>query len=178
MQIGSRKQEKWSKNNGEGIPWQFSGSVLMGDFSDGSDGKESACNAGDPDSVPGSGRSPGERHGNPLQYSCLKNPMIKEPGELQSMGCKESDTAEQLTLSLWLFSANGFYAFSAEGTGSISGQGTKILQASQPHTRTHTTSQKNKQERKKENNGDVSRKHRSQCDGLPLAKSRTVWTSN
>ena len=72
----------------------------MGDFSDGSDGKESACNAGDPDSVPRSGRSPGERHGNPLQYSCLKNPMIKEPGELQSMGCKESDTAEQLTLSL------------------------------------------------------------------------------
>ena len=42
---------------------------------DGSDGKESACNAGDQGSVPGSGRSPGEANGNPLQYSCLENPM-------------------------------------------------------------------------------------------------------
>ena len=39
----------------------------------GSDGKESACRAGDPGSIPGSGRSPGEGNGNPLQYSCLKN---------------------------------------------------------------------------------------------------------
>ena len=38
-------------------------------------GKESACNAGDPGSISGSGRSPGERNGNPLQYSCLGNPM-------------------------------------------------------------------------------------------------------
>ena len=38
-------------------------------------GKESACNAGDPGSVPGSGRSPGEGNGNSLQYSCLENPM-------------------------------------------------------------------------------------------------------
>ena len=37
-------------------------------------GKESACNAGDPGSIPGSGRSPGEGNGNPLQYSCLENP--------------------------------------------------------------------------------------------------------
>ena len=42
---------------------------------DGSDGKESACNAGDQGSVPGSGRSPGEANGNPLQCSCLENPM-------------------------------------------------------------------------------------------------------
>ena len=41
----------------------------------GSDGKESACDAGDPGSIPGLGRSHGERHGNPLQYSCLENPM-------------------------------------------------------------------------------------------------------
>ena len=39
----------------------------------GSDGKESACNAGDLGSIPGLGRSPGEGHCNPLQYSCLKN---------------------------------------------------------------------------------------------------------
>ena len=40
-----------------------------------SDGKESACNAGDPGSIPGLARSPGEGNGNPLQYSCLENPM-------------------------------------------------------------------------------------------------------
>ena len=40
-----------------------------------SDGKESACNGGDPDSIPGLGRPPGGGHGNPLQYSCLENPM-------------------------------------------------------------------------------------------------------
>ena len=44
-------------------------------FLGGSNGKESACNAGDPGSIPGSGRSPGEENGNPLQYSCLGNPM-------------------------------------------------------------------------------------------------------
>ena len=41
----------------------------------GSDGKASACNAGDPGSIPGPGRSPGEGNGNPLQHSCLENPM-------------------------------------------------------------------------------------------------------
>ena len=46
-------------------------SVYFGD----SDGKESAYNAGDPGSFPGSGRSPGEGNGNPRQYSCLENPM-------------------------------------------------------------------------------------------------------
>ena len=45
------------------------------DFPGGSDGKASAYNAGDLGSVPGSGRSPGEGNGNPLQYSCLENPM-------------------------------------------------------------------------------------------------------
>ena len=49
------------------------------DFPGGSDGKVSAYNAGDPGSIPGSGRSPGEGpgdgNGNPLQYSCLENPM-------------------------------------------------------------------------------------------------------
>ena len=39
----------------------------------GTDGKESACNARDPGSIPGSGRSPGKGNGNPLQYSCLEN---------------------------------------------------------------------------------------------------------
>ena len=42
-------------------------------FSCGSDGKESACNAGDLGLIPGSGRFPGEGNGNPLQYPCLEN---------------------------------------------------------------------------------------------------------
>ena len=44
-------------------------------FTGGSEVKSSASNAGDPGSIPGSGRSPGEGNGNPLQYSCLENPM-------------------------------------------------------------------------------------------------------
>ena len=44
-------------------------------FPGGSDGKVSACNAGDPGLISGSGRSPGEGNGNPLQQSCLENPM-------------------------------------------------------------------------------------------------------
>ena len=45
------------------------------DFPSGSNGKASACNAGDPGLIPGLGRSPGEGNGNPLQYSYLENPM-------------------------------------------------------------------------------------------------------
>ena len=44
-------------------------------FPGGSDGKVAVCNAVDPGSIPGSGRSPGEGDGNPLQYHCLENPM-------------------------------------------------------------------------------------------------------
>ena len=44
-------------------------------FPGGSDGKASACNVGDPGSIPGLGRSPGEGNGNPFQDSCLENPM-------------------------------------------------------------------------------------------------------
>ena len=47
-------------------------------FPGGSEVKASACNAGDLGSIPGSGRSPGEGNGNPLQYSCLGNPMDRE----------------------------------------------------------------------------------------------------
>ena len=51
-----------------------------------SDGKESACNAGDRGLIPRLGRSPGEENGYPLWYSCLENSMAEEPGRLQSMG--------------------------------------------------------------------------------------------
>ena len=50
------------------------GSVLL-ELSCSSDGKESACDAKDPDLIPGSGRSPRKGNGNPLQYSCLENSM-------------------------------------------------------------------------------------------------------
>ena len=52
----------------------------------GSDGKESACNAGDLGSIPGLGRSPGEGNSNPFQYSYLGNPMVRGASRLQSMG--------------------------------------------------------------------------------------------
>ena len=48
------------------------------DFPSGSEAKTSACNAGDPGSILGLGRVPGEGNGNPLQYSCLENPMVGE----------------------------------------------------------------------------------------------------
>ena len=56
-----------------GIQW--GGFPSWGLVPGGSDGKESACNVGDPGSIPGWGRSPGEVNGNPLQYSYLGNPM-------------------------------------------------------------------------------------------------------
>ena len=61
--------------------------ILMG-FPGGSDSKESACNAGDLGPISGSGRSPGEGNGKPLQYSCLENSMDRGawPTTLQSMG--------------------------------------------------------------------------------------------
>ena len=49
--------------------------ILSRDFPGGSDGKASVCNVGDLGSIPGLGRSLGEGNGNPLQYSCLENPM-------------------------------------------------------------------------------------------------------
>ena len=59
--------------------------------------KESTCNAGDPGSIPGSGRSPGGGNGNPLQYSCLGNPQGQRSLEGDSpWGCKELDTTERL----------------------------------------------------------------------------------
>ena len=64
-------------------------------FPGGSDGEESACNTGDLVSSPGLGRSPGEGHGNPLQYSCLENPHGRSSLVGYSpWGRKESDTTE------------------------------------------------------------------------------------
>ena len=69
--------------------------VYTGGFPGGSDGKEFTCNAGDPGSIPGLGRSPGGGHGNQLQYSCLENPMTEELNRLySSWGYKELDMTE------------------------------------------------------------------------------------
>ena len=56
-------------------PFEITCHCLSWCFPGGSDGKASAYNAGDLGSIPGLGRSLGEGHGNPLQYSCLENPM-------------------------------------------------------------------------------------------------------
>ena len=64
-------------------------------FPGGSDGKESPANTGDLGSIPGSGRCPGEGNGNPLQYSCLGNPMDRGAWQATVHGVTEElDTTE------------------------------------------------------------------------------------
>ena len=63
-------------------------------------GKESACNAGDPGSTPELGRSPGEGHGNPLQYSCLENPMDRGACRATVLGVTKGRT--RLNNEHWL----------------------------------------------------------------------------
>ena len=64
-------------------------SIVLWDFPGGSDSKESACNVGDPGLIPGPGRSPGEGNDNPLQCSCLENPMDRGAWGLWSMGSQK-----------------------------------------------------------------------------------------
>ena len=60
-------------------------------FPGGSEGKESACKAGDLASIPGLGRSLGEEHSNPPPYSCLENPMVEETVRLSSIALHRVD---------------------------------------------------------------------------------------
>ena len=64
----------------------------MVSFPGGSDGKESACNAGDPGSISGLGRSPGEGNGNPLQYYCLENSTDRGAWQATVHGVVKSQT--------------------------------------------------------------------------------------
>ena len=69
--------------------------IVSQGFSGGSESRASACNVGDLSLIPGSGRSPGEGNGSPLQYSCLENPM--DGGSLVGYSPwdqKELDTTE------------------------------------------------------------------------------------
>ena len=70
--------------------------ISLGFFA-GSEGKESACNAGDLSSILGLGRSPGGGHGNPFQYSCLENPMDGGAWWATAHRATKSDTTEQVS---------------------------------------------------------------------------------
>ena len=65
--------------------------VLIG-FPGDSDGKESTCNAGEPSSIPGLGRSPGEGNHNPFQYSCLENSMNRGAQQATVHGAAKNQT--------------------------------------------------------------------------------------
>ena len=65
---------------------------ISGAYPGGSDGEEPGCNAGDPGSIPGLRKSPGEGNGNPLQYSCQENSMDREAWQATVCGVTESDT--------------------------------------------------------------------------------------
>ena len=71
-------------------------------FLGGSDGREYTCNAGDPDLIPGWGRSPEEEKGNSLQYPSLEDPMYRGALPATVRGVAKSDTTEQRTLSIFM----------------------------------------------------------------------------
>ena len=76
-------------------------SIELASFPGGLAGKESACNVGDLGSMPGSGRSPGEGNGSPLQYPCLEDSMDRGAWRATVHGVAKSRTRpKQLTLSL------------------------------------------------------------------------------
>ena len=86
----------------EGVEWR---STFSWSFPGGSDSKESAYNGGDRGSVPGLGRSPGEGNDNPLQYSCLENPMDRGAWQATVHGVEKSWTQ----LNIWALGLNNRY---------------------------------------------------------------------
>ena len=91
LKVLSQESQLYTERNEKA--WMgFIEEVLYLGFPGGSDGKESACNTGDPGSIPGSGRSLGEWNGNPLQYSCLENSMDRGAHEATVHGVPKSWT--------------------------------------------------------------------------------------
>ena len=82
--------------------WHLRGILSNLSFHGSSKGKESACNARQLGFIPGSGRSPGEGNGNPLQYSCLENSMDRGAWRAAVHRVAESNTTKRLTLSQFL----------------------------------------------------------------------------
>ena len=91
---GRKVLRQWGQDEGRGCYFLLFGYNILG-FPGGSAGKEYVCNAGDLGLIPGLRRSPGEGNGNPLQYSCLENPMDRGTWRATVHGVtKESDTTE------------------------------------------------------------------------------------
>ena len=105
--MGRRHQPQWTGTAGlPGFPGltltsfqpllhgAFSPALVYEGFPGGSDSKGSVCSAGDPGSITGLGRYPGEEKGNPRQYSCLGNPMDRGAWRATVHGVPTSDTTE------------------------------------------------------------------------------------
>ena len=93
-------------------------------FPGGSDGKESACNAGDLGSIPGLGRSPGGGHSNTLQFSFLENSQRRVQRSLvgyRPWDCKESDMTEQLSTARHIVAYNVVLNSSVQQNESVVG---------------------------------------------------------
>ena len=94
VRIHLQCRRPWFESSVGNIPWRrdrLPTQVFMG-FPGGSDSKESAWNAGDLGSIPQLGRSPGEKNGYPLQYSCLENPMDRGARRAIVTGITQSQT--------------------------------------------------------------------------------------
>ena len=102
--------------------------IQLWGFPGGSDGKESACDAGHPGSIPGLGRSPGEGNGNPLQYSCLENSNMKLNSQELNYSCatapcplgplyNHEHKAKHQNWNSLVVRSLGLAAFTAQGPG-------------------------------------------------------------
>ena len=98
MPCSRSHSQQWQSEAGTQLPWPWLFPTILyffWGFPAGSDGNEAACNAGDQGSIPGSGRSPGEGNGYPLQYSYLENSMDRGTWQATVLwGPKESETTE------------------------------------------------------------------------------------
>ena len=112
------------------VQWLSICLTMQEGFPGGASGQESACNAADMGSTPGSGRSPGGGHGDPVQSSCLENPH----GQRSMVGyslqnCKESDTTE----ATWPITVAWFYSWSGKTSHAMEQLSPSILELTTPN---------------------------------------------